>query len=130
MVCSAGVQDRDGAKAVLLDTRLRTRVRFLFADGGFAGRLLDWAATILATTLHIVRKPTGQQGFAVIPRRWAVGRTFAWLTAHRRLARDYERDTRTSEAMIRWAAINTITRRTARGRPAIRPQRRRFAPTT
>jgi transposase len=130
VVCSAGVQDRDGAKPVLLDTRLRTRVRFLFADGGFAGRLLDWAAIILATTLQVVRKPAGQQGFAVIPRRWAVERTFAWLTAHRRLARDYERDPRTSEAMIRWAAINTITRRIARGRPATRQQRRQFAPTT
>jgi transposase len=64
-----------------------------------------------ATTLHIVRKPAGQRGFAVIPRRWAVERTFAWLTAHRGLARDYERDPAISEAMIRWAAINTITRR-------------------
>jgi transposase len=118
------VQDRDGAKPVLLDTRLRTRVRFVFADGGFAGRLLDWAQTILSTTLHIVRKPAGQRGFAVIPRRWAVERTFAWLTAHRRLARDYERDPAMSEAMIRWAAINTITRRIARGRPATRQQRR------
>jgi transposase len=130
VVRSAGVQDRNGAKPVLLDTRLRTRVRFLFADGGFAGHLLDWAHTILTTTLHIVRKPAGQHGFAVIPRRWAVERTFAWLTAHRRLARDYERDPRTSEAMIRWAAINTITRRIARGHPAVRQQRRRFTPTT
>src|SRR5215213_8608014 len=126
VVLTAGVQDRDGAKPVLLDTRLRTRVRFVFADGGFAGRLLDWAQTILATTLHIVRKPAGQQGFAVIPRRWAVERTFAWLTAHRRLARDYERDPAVSEAMIRWAAINTITRRIARGGPATRQQRRTF----
>jgi transposase len=130
VVCSAGVQDRDGAKSVLLDTRLRTPVRFLFADGGFAGRLLDWAQTILSTTLQIVRKPAGQQGFAVIPRRWAVERTFAWLTAHRRLARDYERDPRTSEAMIRGAAINTMTRRTARGHPATRQQRHRLTPTT
>ena len=129
VVCSAGVQDRDGAKSVLLDTRLRTPVRFLFADGGFAGRLRDWATTILNTTLHIVRKPAGQHGFAVIPRRWAVERTFAWLTAHRRLARDYERHPRTSEAMIRWAAINTITRRTARGGPATR-QQRQSAPIT
>ena len=73
-----------------------------------------------------MRKPAGQQGFAVIPRRWAVERTFAWLTAHRRLARDYERDPAMSEAMIRWAAINTITRRIARGGPAIRQQRRTF----
>jgi transposase len=104
------VQDRDGAKPVLLDTRLRTRVRFVFADGGFAGRLLDWAQTLLATTLHIVRKPAGQRGFAVIPRRWAVERTLAWLTAHHRLAQDYKRDPAMSEAMIRWAAINTTTR--------------------
>jgi transposase len=126
VVLSASVQDRNGAKSVLLDTYLRTRVRFVFADGGFAGRLLDWAQQFLATTLHIVRKPAGQRGFAVIPRRWAVERTFAWLTAHRRLARDYERDPAVSEAMIRWAAINTITRRIARGGPATRQQRRTF----
>jgi transposase len=128
VVVAASRQDRDGAKPVLLDTRLRTRVRYVFADGGFAGRLLDWAQNILATTLHIVRKPAGQQGFAVIPRRWAVERTFAWLTAHRRLARDYERDPAMSEAMIRWAAINTITRRIARGGSATRQQRRTFPP--
>jgi transposase len=94
-----------------------------FADAGFAGKLVEWAATILGTTLHIVRKPEGQQGFAVIPRRWCVERTLAWLTAHRRLARDYERDPATAEAMIRWAAINTMTRRIARGQPATRPPR-------
>jgi transposase len=126
VVLSASVQDRNGAKSVLLDTYLRTRVRFVFADGGFAGRLLDWAQHFLATTVHIVRKPADQRGFAVIPRRWAVERTFAWLTAHRRLARDYERDPAMSEAMIRWAAINTITRRIARGGPATRQQRRTF----
>ena len=127
VVLAASVQDRDGAKSVLLDTYLRTPVRFVFADGGFAGRLLDWATQILRTTVHIVRKPAGQQGFAVIPRRWAVERTFAWLTAHRRLARDYERDPAMSEAMIRWAAINTITRRIARRGPATRQHRRTFS---
>jgi hypothetical protein len=68
-----GHRDRDPkpvvARSVPLDTYLRTRVRFVFADGGFAGRLLDWANAILRTTLHIVRKPADQRGFAVIPRR-------------------------------------------------------------
>ena len=128
VVLSASIQDRYGAKSVLLESYLRTPVRFVFADGGFAGRLIDWATQILRTTVHIVRKPADQRGFAVIPRRWAVERTFAWLTAHRRLARDYERDPAVSEAMIRWAAINTMTRRIARGRPAIRQQRRSFRP--
>ena len=62
----------------------------------------------------------------MIPRRCAVERSFAWLTAHRRLARDYERHPAVSEATIRWAAINTITRRIARGHPATRQQRRTF----
>jgi transposase len=101
VVLAASVQDRDGAKTTLLGAYLATPVRFVFADGGFAGKLVDWASRILRTTVHIVRKPAGQIGFAVIPRRWAVERTLAWLTAHRRLARDYERHPGTSEAMIR-----------------------------
>jgi transposase len=116
-VCTAGRQDRDGAKTILLATHLATAVRFIFADGGFAGRLLDRAQTFLRTTIEVVRKPAGQRGFAVIPRRWAVERTFAWLTAHRRLARCYERDPAISEAMTRWAVINTMTGRRARGGP-------------
>jgi transposase len=130
VVLSASMQDRDGAKPALLQAYLCTEVRFVFADGAFAGRLLDWAQTLLRTTLHIVRKPADQRGFAVIPRRWAVERTFAWLTAHRRLARDYERHPAMSEAMIRWAAINTITRRIARRGPATRQQRRTFTTTS
>jgi transposase len=128
MVCAASVQDRDGAKTTLLSLYLVTPVRFVFADGGFAGRLLDWAQQILRTTIELVRKPHGQQGFAVIPRRWAVERTFAWLTAHRRLARDYERHPAYSEAMIRWAAINTMLRRLTRSGPATRQARRTFQP--
>lgn len=130
MVCSAGRQDRDGAKNTLLGLYLATAVRFVFADAGFAGRLLDWAQTVLRTRIEIVRKAAGQRGFAVIPRRWAVERTLAWLTAHRRLARDYERHRSTSEAMVRWAAINTMTRRLVRGGPATRQQRRTFAPSS
>jgi transposase len=107
MVCTASRQDRDGAKTILLATYLTTRVRFVFADAGFAGRLVEWAQIVLRTTVEVVRKPAGQRGFAVIPRRWVVERSLAWLTAHRRLARDDERDPAVSEAMIRWAAINT-----------------------
>ena len=69
VVLAASTQDWVGAKPVLLDTYLRTRVRFVFANGAFTGRLLDWAKSLLRTTLHMVRKPAGQRGFAVIPRR-------------------------------------------------------------
>jgi len=132
LVLPASVQDRDGAKKLLLELRHRQlmsrarRVRHLFADGGFAGALVDWARALLKTTIEIVRKPQEQKGFAVIPKRWAVERTFAWLTGHRRLARDYERHPATAEAIIRWAAIATMTRRIARGTPATRSGPRHF----
>ena len=122
-VMAASVQDRDGAKTTLLGMHLTGPVRFVFADAGFAGRLVEWAAQILSATLRIVRKPDRQRGFAVILRRWAVERTLSWLTPHRRLARDHERDPAISEAMIRSAAINTMARRLARGRPASRQSR-------
>lgn len=130
VVCAASVQDRDGAKQALLGMYLACPVRFVFADGGFAGALLDWARRILRTTVEIVRKPKDQKGLAVIPRGWAVERTYAWLVAHRRLAHDYERDPATSEAMIRWAAINGMLRRLTRGQPATRQARRTFDWTT
>jgi transposase len=130
VVCAASVQDRDGARQALLGMYFACPVRFVFADGGFAGQLLDWATRILRTTVEIVRKPKDQKGFAVIPRRWAVERTLAWLTAHRRLARDYERQPETSEAMIRWAAISGMVRRITRGQPATRQARRTYDWTT
>ncbi|MFC4068635.1 hypothetical protein [Actinoplanes subglobosus] len=91
------------------------------------GRLVDWAAETLATTVEIVRKPAGQVGFVVLPKRWVIERRIAWLTAHRRLARDYEPDPAVSEVLVGWAAINTMTRRLDRGRPATRQSRRTFS---
>ena len=125
-VLAASWQDRDGAKAALLGAYMATPIRHVFADQGFAGRLVDWARDILRTTLEIVRKPADQQGFSVISRRWVVERTLAWLTACRRLARDYERLPEVSEAIIRWAAIAGMARRITRGRPARRQARRTF----
>jgi hypothetical protein len=80
-------------------------------------------AVFLRTALHVVRKPQGQQGFALIPRRWVVERFLAWLTAHRRLARDNERDPAVPDSMIRWAAIYHMIRRLTRGTPATRTPR-------
>ncbi|MEH1031556.1 IS5 family transposase [Micromonospora profundi] len=92
-VLAASWQDRDGAKTALLSAYMAAPIRHVFADQGFAGRLVEWTRDTLRTTLEIVRKPADQRGFAVHPRRWVVERTLAWLTACRRLARDYERAT-------------------------------------
>jgi transposase len=77
-VCAASVQDRDGGKVILNRlTNHNRRTRHIFADGGFAGRLVDWATDLLRITVQVVRKPDGQRGFTVIPKRWAVERTLA-----------------------------------------------------
>jgi transposase len=125
-VLAASWPDRDGGKTALLGAYLASPIRYVFADQGFAGRFVDWAHTTLKTTVEIVRKPADQRGFAGHPRRWVVERTLAWLTANRRLARDYERQPEVSEAIIRWAAINGMLRRITRGHPARRQLRRTF----
>jgi transposase len=120
-VIAASVQDRNGAKTALLNMFHTVGNRFMLADGGFADALVDWCHRILATTLEIVRKPADPM---LVPRRWPVEPTFAWLTAHRRLARDHERNTRIFEHLIRGAAINGRLGRPTGGGPAIRPARR------
>jgi transposase len=127
-VLAACWQDRDGGKGALLAAVAATPIRHVFADQGFAGRLVGWAKAMLGLTVEIVRKPVDQKGFVVHPRRWVVERAFGWLMAHRRLVRDYERRPETSEHMIRWAAINQMLRRLTRGGPARRKQRRTFNP--
>ncbi|MER5793240.1 transposase [Streptomyces sp. NPDC001980] len=121
-VVAASVQDRDGARRPLLWTRLDyPRVQKIWAGQGFAGRLVDWTARILGRELEIVRKEPGQRGFQVQSKRWAVERTLSWLTANRRLARDYEASPAHSETMIRWAMIGIMARRLTRVGPVSRP---------
>jgi transposase len=114
IVTAASVQDRDGGKRLL--DRLRTAmpsIAHIFADGGYAGRLVPWARTVAGIVVEVVRKPADQHGFSVLPRRWVVERTFAWLVRCRRLAVDYERLPVNSEAMIKWAMIGLMVRRLA-----------------
>jgi len=122
LVVPASTHDSAGGRQLLLDTYLAgRRLQLVFADSGFQGTLADWAARLLHLTVHVVRKPARQKGFAVQPRRWVVERSLSWLTAHRRLARDYERRPDHSESLVRWAMIGVMARRTDRGRPATRP---------
>jgi transposase len=119
-VTAASVQDRDGGEDVL--GRLHRRlpgVRHIFADGGYAGRLVA-AARRWAMTVEIVPKPSQQRGFAVLPRRWVVERTFAWMMRWRRLVRDYERKPETHEALVRWAMVGLMLNRLA-PRPGPKP---------
>jgi transposase len=115
IVTGAGVQDRDGAMPLL--ERLRAaclRVALVWADSAYAGALVTWALRALNLTLQIVKRSDGMQGFVVLPRRWVVERTLAWITRRRRCVRDYERRPESHEAMVRWAMTLVMTRRLAR----------------
>ena len=113
-VHAADVQDRDGAKGVLrLSRRAFPFVETVFADGGYAGRLADWAQTKTHVALEIVKRPRGATGFVVIRRRWVVERTFAWLGRSRRLAKDWEKSIESSTAWTFIASIKIMTRRLA-----------------
>ncbi|MER5327207.1 transposase, partial [Streptosporangium roseum] len=115
IVTAASVQDRDGAHPLpaLLRARLST-IGLVWADGGYAGRLQAWAKQVLGLAATIVKRSDDVRGFVVLPRRWVVERTFAWLTRYRRLVRIYERKPEHHEALIRWATVHQMTRRPAR----------------
>jgi putative transposase len=111
LVHSADIQDRDGAR--LLTEQLNCplpRLRTVFAAGGYAGQLVDWFWDSVRWNLTIVKR-TAQQGFEVLPKRWIVERTFAWLSQYRRHSRDYEELPETSEAMIYVSMIRLMIRR-------------------
>ena len=106
------MQDRDGAKQVLeLLRKGFGRLQLIWADGGYAGQLIEWTKKRLRCTLEIVKRNDDVKGFVVLPKRWIVERTFGWLGRYRRLAKDYEQRTDNSEAMIRIAMINLMSRR-------------------
>jgi len=109
----ADIQDRDGAVDVLASIRtLCPWLRHVFADGGYAGEKLRDAMAPLGTwTFEIIRRSDVAKGFELLPRRWVVERTFAWLGRCRRLAKDFEA---TLESAIAWVFIAHIRRLTRR----------------
>jgi len=112
VITAASVQDRVAARPLLWNTHRACRyVRLVWADAGYTGTLAAWAAS-LKMTLQIVAK-RDPHAFEVLPRRWVVERTFAWISKHRRTVRDYERLPASHEAMILWAMIALMTHRLA-----------------
>ena len=110
-VTPASVQDRDGALLLLRQVeRLEDRLQTMYADGSYRGALECLVATLCDWKLVIVEKPEGQKGFAVLPKRWIIERTFAWLGKYRRLSKDYEFRPESSKAMIYWAMTNRMLR--------------------
>jgi transposase len=117
VVTAADTQDRDGARPAL--ERLRAvfdTIALVWADGAYAGKLVNWAKTALALTIQIVKRSDTAIGFEVIPRRWVAERTLAWICRRRRCVRDYERLPEHHEAMVKVSMIMLMSRRLARQR--------------
>ncbi|MFJ1751940.1 transposase [Kitasatospora sp. NPDC088134] len=115
LVAAASVTDCDAGRTLLSRIRARHwRTTLVWADGGCTGRLVDLARDALRIALTVVKRSDDTTGFVVLPKRWSVGRTFAWLMRSRRLARDYEGRTGTSEAIVRWSMSTVMSRRLAR----------------
>lgn len=112
----ADIQDRDGAVGVIASIRrLYPWLRHLFADGGYAGdKLRDGLAELGRWTIEIIKRSDTAIGFELLPRRWVVERTFAWLGRCRRLAKDFEATIASAVAWIYVAHIRLLTRRLAR----------------
>jgi len=117
VVHSAGIQDRDGAR-LLFERAARhgffPRMSRVWADGGYAGKLIGWLHEFCGWILEIVKRTDDLKGFKLLPKRWVVERTFSWLGNYRRLSKHYEYWNETGEAMIQLAMINIMLRRLER----------------
>lgn len=117
VVHAANVQDRDGAKLVFMKLANRfSRLQLIWADGGYAGKLIAWVKSFCGLVLEIVKRTDDQKGFVVLPRRWVVERTFGWLGRYRRFSKDYEVHCQTSENLIQLAMIHLMLKRLAAAR--------------
>ena len=121
VVHSAKIQDRDGAKLVFARAKLKgpwPRMRHVWADGGYAGKLIAWVSSLCQWVVEIVKRTDDTKGFKLLPKRWVVERTFSWLSNYRRLSKHYEYRDETGEARIHLAMIHLMLRRLARKKPS------------
>ncbi len=111
VITAASVQDRDGAKLVFANTSEQSRLEKVWADGGYRGELVAWTQANCAWELEIVQRPADQKGFAVLPRRWVVERTFGWFNRYRLLSKEYEATIESSTADIHITMSHLMLRR-------------------
>lgn len=114
IISTASLQDRDGAKPLIEAIYLKyPLLELIWADGGYAGKLVEWSKDFCAIVLSIVKRGT-EKKFTVLPRRWVVERTFGWLGRNRRLSKDYERVKKSAEGFIYVASIHLMIKRLAK----------------
>ena len=113
MVHEANISDKAGAKILLEKFKpCFPRLRLIWADGGYDGQpMIDWVQQMCGWIWEVIKRSDATKGFKLLPRRWVVERTFAWLGRYRMLSKDYEVYTKHSEAMVYLAMINLMLNR-------------------
>jgi putative transposase len=115
MVLSADIQDPAGARLLLAKVKdCLPRLQKIWADGGYTGTLIGWVKEVCHWMLEIVKRSDKAKGFEVLPHRWIVERTLGWLNRSRRLSKNFERLTASSEAMVYLAMLPVMARRLAK----------------
>ena len=110
IVHGANISDRKGAQFLIARSlMICPTIQLFWADSGYSGKLVDWVMVFFQRVLEIIKRPTGM--FKVVQWRWIVERTFGWLNRYRRLSKNYERTTCSSEAWIKIAMINLMLHR-------------------
>ena len=121
IVHKASIQERAGAKLLLQRAFQKgfQRLELIWAAGGYHGQpMIDWVQQLAGWVFQVIKRTEETTGFVILPRRWVVERTFAWLGNYRRLSKDYEVLPESSEAMIYAARVYIMLRRLARN-PAV-----------
>ncbi|MDZ7899268.1 MAG: transposase [Arcicella sp.] len=118
-VVAGSISEKAGAQLLLTRIastkyliKLCRRIKLVWPDGGYQGEdLANWVTKLLGWSWEVVKRSDKIKGFVVIPKRWVVERTFAWLSFNRRLSKDYEKHTKNSESMIYIAMISIMLKR-------------------
>jgi putative transposase len=121
VVHQASIQEKPGAKLLLARAAAKSfdRLSLIWADGGYSGQpMIDWVFQLAGWVFQVVKRSDDAKGFTVLPRRWVVERTFAWLGRYRRLSKEYEQLPESSEAMIYAAMVHLMLKRLGRN-PAV-----------
>lgn len=117
MITPASRQDRDGGVQLCDEVQQQfVRIKKIWADSSYRGELVEYVPLWCRFVLEIVKRPSSQRGFQVQPKRWIVERTLSWRNSLRRLSKDYETITESSERMLKIAHIHILLRRV---RPAL-----------
>lgn len=111
-VHSASIQDTNGAYFVLRKMmNLFPRLSLIWVDGGYKQGIIDWAKQVFGWVMEVVKRSDESSKFRILPKRWIVERTFAWISTNRRNSKDYEHSTRSSEAMVYIPMIRLMLKR-------------------